>query len=90
MDPGVRWKLVSGGIASLSLAAFAFFVYSGATLTPTQCGTLPCTLHSVLRAGTNDVNALSDCVYGVTALLVGQLALASIWVVRRFLAPGPD
>jgi hypothetical protein len=90
MDSGVRWKLVSGGIALLSLAVFAFFVYSGSTLTPTQCGTVPCSLHSILRAATNNVNALSDYVYGVTALLIGQLALASIWVVRRLRAPRPD
>jgi hypothetical protein len=67
----------------LSFATFAFFVYSGSTLTPTQCGTVPCSLVSVLRATTNNLDALSDYVYGVTALLIAKLALAFIWFIRR-------
>jgi len=79
---GTRWAVVSVGIALFSFAVFGFFVISGSSL-PTQCGTVPCSIGEILRASSNNVEALSDYAYGVTALLVGQVALMVIWFVRR-------
>ncbi len=83
MNLGARWNAISLGVALLSFAAFGFFVYSGLALTPTKCGVVPCTLSSILRAATNNVGALTDYIYGITALLIGQVVLASVWLVRR-------
>ncbi len=82
MSPEARWKAISFGIVFSSLAAFGFFVYSGSTLIPTECGTAPCT-SSIFRGATKNVNTLTDYVFGVSALLIGQILLALVWFVRR-------
>jgi hypothetical protein len=82
VNPESRWRVVSLGIALLSLAAFGFLVYSGLAISPTSCGTVPCTVPSTVRATTNDLRALSDYVYGVMALFIGQIAVAFVYLLR--------
>jgi hypothetical protein len=77
----LNWKTISVVVAVLSLAAFAFLVYSGSTISPTRCGVVPCGY--ALRATANSLTAESYYLYAIAALLVGQVALALIAVTRR-------
>ena len=76
-----RSTVIPLGIVIAAVAAFGFFVYLGSTL-PTQCGTVPCGEESVMKALDNNLQALSDYFYGVTALLIGQVALLLLWLTR--------
>ena len=78
-----RLTVAGIGIALLSLAVFAFFLYQGLTSTSTHCGVVPCPGATAEAGASGSVAALSDYLYGVTALLVGQVALAAVILLKR-------
>jgi len=74
------WRAYPISVVILSLAVFAFFVYSGSTVSPTHCG-IPCNPSSgVLQ---NSLSAQDEYLAAVAAVLFGQPGLALVALTRR-------
>jgi hypothetical protein len=68
-------------IALLCLAVFAFFLLQGLNATrPCGIGCLRSTGEVTIGQGTS---AFADYLYGVTALLLGQLAIVAMILIKR-------
>ena len=70
-------------MVAVSMAVFGYFVYSASAVGYTNCGTVPCGPGASGTANAHSLTAMSDYIYGLTALLAGQAGTAALILVKK-------